>query len=272
MRNVDVVLKAMLAGGFLAGAAWGQAIDSNQAYTGGGHYTIARPDAPIVTHPLSVEATFSAASATLLAAIPGQAPVAVEYGKIEIFLGQRSVFLLLSRDSNPGSALPPVIYGQSRIAADGTILDAIGWSSGQDLVGSFRGLLVMQLALTIETPPPPPEPPTQPTLPSFDGTTLRVPDAWGIRKFEGWAQRLAAKYGTLPGGTTATIPSAWRDGVLQCHGANGFVYEIPLTQSYQGFLNGSILYAPTGTFPDWEPQDRWHSVATGNGHVKYAFR
>ena len=56
---------------------------------------------------------------------------------------------------------------------------------------------------------------------------------------------------------------------MQCHSDSGFVYEIPLTLSYEGFPQNSILYVTDGFWPSWESPESWRAIARGTGHTKY---
>ncbi len=254
----------------------GQSLVNSRSYSGGASLTISRGGTPTAQQFVGVQGSITPGIAQLAVIPPNGATFLTAYSVLEFPLGPASISLFFRTPGGGADAsLPTLILMYAQATANGTSLFGFGSVNGIDAYGAFSGTLVLQLAETAG-PPQPPQPPQPPNptsgLPSFDGTTLRVPAAWNIRKFEGWAMRLAQKYGTLTGGTSANVPSAWQTGVMQCHGTEGFIYEIPLNTTYSGFINGMILYTPPGRWPSWESTARWQQVAATPQVTKYAYR
>jgi hypothetical protein len=248
-----------------------QTLIGSRSFVGSAEVYVVRPAAgSVLREARDVQVTTAPFSALFAIAGDGAGPIAATYGLLEMGRSPATIGWLRRGPGQAGGLLPRSMVAAAQAGPAGTTVVAYGSLSGMDASGVFLGMVMLQLQEVIVQPPP--VTPQYPFLPSFDGVTLRVPEAWQIRKFEGFAQRLAAKYGTLPGGTTATVPASWRDGVMQCHSTNGFVYEIPLTLSYQGFVNGSILYVSDGVWPSWEVPAYWQAIATGPGHTKFVYR
>lgn len=277
-RSVHVVLLVWLLATSSAfpSFALGQDLVSERAFAGTVEMYVIRPGQGVAGQEYGARLTTSRAAASIVIAPKGSTPISSAYRFIEFPSGTSSMALLFRDPAAPSGLFPGVMLGLARLRSAGVSLQCLGWISGEDAIGPYWGPVFARLQEITPAPPSvPPAPPvaTPPaTLPAFDGATLRVPAAWKVRKFEGWALRLARKYGTLPGGTTAAVPVDWLDGVMQCHGEQGFIYEIPLIFTYAGFPNGAILYTPVGTWPNWENRARWKVIAQAGGYTKHVFR
>ena len=274
-----------LAAAVIVGAAGvnGQTLVGSRSFSGVAALSVSRPGWGSTVQQVGLDVAFTTYRARLTVAAPGSAPVSVDYNFVEIPNGSTTYAVLFRGSGASDGVLPGMLITQARGGAAGTTIIGFGSISGTDTLGRFSGAFWLQLQQVVVTPSTPtvpedpvvpedPAPSTDPALPAFDGRTLRVPAQWGIRKFEGFAYRLTSKFGTLPGGTTASVPSAWTSGVMQCHGAQGFVYELPLMITYQGFAQGMILYTPNGTFPSWEDPSRWQAIAGAGGYTKYRYQ